>query len=109
MQKIDENAKKAIALKKFSIIAPVLNNQVASRKQYFKDISSKAIEMPYLGARTYSPKTLETWLYDYTKAGLDGLIRPHRSDKGKPRKIPPELGELIIAKDCQNNKTPDFL
>ena len=84
---MDEKAKKAIALKKFSIIGPVLNGQVPNNAEYFRNVASSPIDMPHYGMRNYSHKTLESWLCAYNKYGLDGLARSHRSDKGQSRKI----------------------
>ncbi len=94
----------AIGLKKFSIISPVLNGQVTSNAEYFREAAGKPIDMPGYGLRNYSYKTLETWLCDYSKYGLDGLIPGFRSDKGKRRKITPEIAEEIIAKKKANPK-----
>ena len=62
--------------------------------------------MPYYGMRNYTAKTLETWLYDYNKYGLDGLIKNCRSDKGKRRKISAELGDEIISRRKANPNVP---
>ena len=78
--KMDDKTRNAIALKKFSIIGPVLNGQVKNNTEYFKQVASSPIEMPFYGARNYSYKTLESWLCDYNKRGLDGLVRGCRSD-----------------------------
>ncbi len=53
---------------------------------------------PHYGPRSYSYKTLESWLCNYNKHGIEGLVRGgYRSDKGgKSRKISPELGEEIV-------------
>ena len=103
---MDEKTKNAIALKKFSILGPVLNGQVPNNTEYFKQVASSPIDMPYYGMRNYSYKTLESWLCDYNKKGLEGLIRGTRSDKGKSRKITMELGEEIIKRIKVNLKTP---
>lgn len=103
---MDEKAKKAIALKKFSIIGPVLNGQVPNNAEYFRNVASSPIDMPHYGMRNYSHKTLESWLCAYNKYGLDGLSRSHRSDKGKSRKISPELGEEIAARKKANPRIP---
>lgn len=95
---MDDKTRNAIGLKKFSIIGPVLNGQVSSNTEYFRQVADKAIDMPYYGMRNYTVKTLETWLYLYHKYGLDGLIRNYRSDKGKHRKISDELGVEIISR-----------
>jgi len=103
---MDEKTKNAIALKKFSIIGPVLNGQVPNNAEYFRKVANSPIEMPYYGMRNYSYKTLESWLCDYNKRGLDGLVRGCRSDKGKPRKISPELGEEILTRKKSNPRLP---
>mgnify|MGYP000230306999 FL=1 len=56
---MDDKTKNAIALKKFSIIGPVLNGQVSNNAEYFRQVASKPIEMPYYGMRNYSYKTLD--------------------------------------------------
>jgi len=103
---MDEKTKNAIALKKFSIISPVLNGQVTNNTEYFRKVASSPIEMPYYGMRNYSYKTLESWLCDYNKRGLEGLVRGCRSDKGKSRKISPELGEEILTRRKANQRIP---
>jgi transposase InsO family protein len=103
---MDEKTKNAIALKKFSIIGPVLNGQVPNNTEYFRQVASSPIDMPYYGMRNYSYKTLESWLCDYNKKGLDGLVRGTRSDKGKSRKISIELGEEILERRKANPRVP---
>ena len=103
---MDEKTKNAIALKKFSILSPVLNGQVPNNTEYFKQVAASPIDMPYYGMRNYSYKTLESWLCDYNKKGLEGLIRGTRSDKGKSRKITMELGEEIAKRVKANAKVP---
>lgn len=103
---MDEKTKNAIALKKFSIIGPVLNGQVSSNVEYFRKVASSPIEMPHYGMRNYSYKTLESWLCDYNKRGLDGLVRGCRSDKGKRRKISVEVGEEILKRRNDNPRIP---
>lgn len=103
---MDEKTRNAIALKKFSIIGPVLNGQVSNNTEYFRTVASSPIDMPGYGTRNYSYKTLESWLCDYNKYGLEGLVRGCRSDKGKSRKISPELGEEIIKRRKDNARLP---
>ncbi len=103
---MDIKTRNAIALKKFSIISPVLNGQVTNNIEYFRHIASTPIDMPHYGTRNYAVKTLESWLYDYHKYGFDGLVRNYRNDKGKHRKITPELGEEIVKRRKANPKVP---
>ncbi|MDI6601558.1 MAG: hypothetical protein QME46_07230 [Thermoanaerobacteraceae bacterium] len=50
---LNKEARQAIALKKFSLIRPVLNGQVKNQREHFDELRDKPIEMPYLGARKY--------------------------------------------------------
>ncbi len=95
---LDNEKREQIALKKFSLIGPVLNGQIDNQKEYFIDITSKAIDMPYYGMRKYSPKTLAGWLNDYRRSGIDALKPGFRSDRGKSRKIDVVLLEKIREK-----------
>ncbi len=98
---LDNEKREQIALKKFSLIGPVLNGQVDNQKEYFIDVTSKAIDMPYYGMRKYSPKTLAGWLNDYRRSGIDALKPGFRSDRGTSRKIDAALLEKIREKRIQ--------
>lgn len=90
-----------IALKKFSLISPVLNGQVQNQKEYFETLCVKPIDMPYYGLRVYSPKTLKSWLNEYRRGGLETLKPGYRADRGKSRKVSPEITEKIREKRAQ--------
>ena len=77
-----------IAVFKFSVIAPVVTGVYQGpAARYFEEVSSTALDVPGVGKRTFSPKTLRSWLHLYRKHGLPGLSRPKRRDAGKPRKL----------------------
>lgn len=90
--------REAIALKKFSLIAPVLNGQIENQKDYFDMICVQPIEMPRYGIKVYSPKTLAGWLASYRRGGLDALKPGYRSDRGLSRKVSPDIAECIREK-----------
>lgn len=98
---LDAKTRKAIALKKFSLISPVLNGQVKNQKKYFEDICAEPIDMPHYGRKVYSPKTFMSWLNDYRRGGLEYLKPGYRSDRGKSRKISPEIIVKIKEKRSQ--------
>jgi transposase InsO family protein len=74
----------------------VLNGQVPSNAEYFRKVAAEPIDVPGIGLRRYSQKTMQGWLSSYMHGGLDALINANRSDKGKSRKINDSLGEKII-------------
>ncbi|MDI3478505.1 MAG: hypothetical protein PWQ59_2030, partial [Thermoanaerobacterium sp.] len=103
---LDENTRTSIALKRFSLISPVLNGQVTNNKAYYSTVTERPIDMPYYGAKKYSPKTLESWYCDYMRGGIDALKPLPRGDKGGSRRIDENLGEKIIAKKKLYPKAP---
>lgn len=104
---LDESTRSAIALKKFSLISPVINGQVKTHMAYYIETTANPIEMPYYGVKKYAPKTLESWYCDYMKGGMDALKPGVRGDKGGHRRIDAELGEKIIEKKKLYPKAPD--
>lgn len=103
---LDENTRNSIALKRFSLISPVLNGQVSNNKAYFSTVTDKPIDMPYYGSRKYAPKTLESWYSDYMRGGIEALKPRSRADKGGSRRIDEGLGERILLTKKLYPKAP---
>jgi putative transposase len=85
-----------VALFRFSLIAPLLNNQADDPNAYLEMVSSKPHDVPHYGRREYSAKTIRLWLSSYRQGGLDNLLPAVRKDKGIPRSISPALGEKLL-------------
>lgn len=98
-----------IALKRFSLIAPVLNGQVSSQKDYFEKLCVSPIDMPYYGLKSYSPKTLAGWLQDYRRGGLEALKPGYRSDRGRSRKVSLDIADKIREKRAQMPRISSIL
>lgn len=103
---VDEKTRMAVALKRFSLISPIINGQVASIGEYAKEATKAPIEMPHYGCKRYSPKTIGTWYSDYMKGGMDALKPSPRSDRGVPRALTPEICEKILGKLKEYPKAP---
>lgn len=88
----------AIALKRFSLISPILNGQVPNKKKYLEELCAKPIDMPYYGLKSYTPKTIDAWFYDYMRNGIDALKPSIRSDKGSSRKLNASIADAIALK-----------
>jgi len=86
-----------IALFKFRIIAPLLNDDSINQKKYFRRLSEKEFDIPFMGIRRFSPSTFKKWLLKYYKDGFEGLKPSFRKDKGYPRSISPHLQDKIIV------------
>jgi len=103
---MDEKERQAQALKKFSLISPVLNGLETNAAEYFRKLSAEPVQMPGTGTRRYSEKTFLTWLYEYRRYGFDALLKSPRSDKGKHRKINDQVGGQIIYARRNNPGMP---
>ena len=42
-------------------------------------------------------ETLRDWLHHYRQGGFDALYPKLRADRGQPRRLPPEVAELLIT------------
>ncbi|KAF1084320.1 Integrase core domain protein [Sporotomaculum syntrophicum] len=106
---LDEKEREKIAIRKFSLVAPVLNNQTENQKEYFKKLATEPIDMPHYGLRRYTVKTFEWWLYLYRRHGLEGLKPGYRSDRGKSRRITEEIALKIQEKKIAKPKLNSIL
>jgi transposase InsO family protein len=106
IQMIDEKTRTAIALKRFSLISPIINGQVTGITEYCKEATKEPLEMPRYGLKSYAPKTIEAWYSDYMRGGIDALKPAPRSDKGISRVLKPEMAEGILQKLKEYPKAP---
>ena len=96
---MDQNRKQAVALMRYSAIAPLITDTAddcASLSDFFRTASAKGIKAPDGSIRHYSPGTLEKWYLAYKHSGFDALLPSGRSDCGMSRKIDDDLKEQII-------------
>jgi putative transposase len=84
-----------IALFRYRLIAPVLNESGICQMEYFRQMSQKEFDVPYLGKKRYGVGTLKSWLRGYRSSGFDALKPKVRADKGSSRKIDEGLAAVI--------------
>ena len=96
---MDEKLRREIALFRFSLIAPILNNTYPNKtvKDYLEEICAKVYDSPLGLKKEYAPSTIKEWLRLYKTKGIDGLYPKNRSDKGESRKLKAEVKELVIS------------
>lgn len=92
---MDEERKKDIALLKYALIAPVLQQNVDVQIQYFRKVTQKEHDVPHIGRRRFKAETLKEWLRQYRRDGFDALMPKTRNDKGRSRKINEQLANDI--------------
>lgn len=86
-----------VALFRYGIIAPLLNQQVTSKQDYLAEVCGKVHDVPYYGRKDFTPKTVECWLRDYRRGGFTALRPKGRSDKGISRVLSAEKKEEILS------------
>lgn len=93
----ENNAKKrkAIALFKYSLIAPVLMDNVTVQISYFREMAQREHDVPHHGRKKYKALTFKKWLQMYRRHGFDVLYPRERNDRGKSRKIDSQLQQDI--------------
>lgn len=103
---MDEDLRQKIALFRFSLIAPILNNTFQNKtvKEYLQEICAKKYDSPNGLKKEYTPAIIKDWLRLYKLKGIDGLYPRKRSDKGNTRILSKELKELILALKKANPK-----
>lgn len=95
---MDQEKKQAIALMRYSAIAPLitgLSDDYQSLTAFFNNASVKGVIHPDGTIKHYAPGTIERWYRNYKEDGFDALIPAGRADQGKPRRLDDELQEQI--------------
>ena len=94
-----ENDKNAIALFKYGIIAPLINDTISckSKEDFFREAASKKYILPNGKTTVVTNGTIKKWYLDYCKYGFDILKPKSRNDAGVSRKIPIDCIDKIYA------------
>lgn len=84
-----EEEKQAIALFKYSLIAPLVAGSYmeASKAEYYRQTAVKEYTFPNGEHTRYSTGTLKKWYCDYCRKGLEALKPLTRCDLGRSRKL----------------------
>lgn len=93
---MNNDQRESFALLKFRLISPVLNGLVEKKSTYFQKVALETYDIPGVGKKNYSPKTIQNWFYDYLNGGFDALKPKRRSDKGTSRTIDAALAKRLI-------------
>lgn len=92
-----EDEAKQVALLRFSIIAPLVNNchAFSSKMAFFRDAALKEYTLPSGKQVMFHTATIRTWYHNYIKFGFDSLLPKIRNDMGKSRKVPDNVAVKI--------------
>ena len=103
---MQDDIKNQYALFKFSLIAPIINNNFSENtvKEYLENITAKKYTLPNGKTKEFTPNTLRFWVSDYKKYGFDGLMPKSRSDIGNSRVLTKKQKDYIISRKEENSR-----
>ena len=95
----DEELRKAVALFRYGLIADVLRLPPGSReiRRTLHEKAKRTYTIPGTRRTRVAVETMRDWLSLYRTGGFDALYPKTRADRGRPRRMPPELAELLIS------------
>ena len=104
----DSDLRHAIALFRYGVIADLVRLEPGAEGLYQR-IADKAqcdYVIPGTARTRVAAETIRHWLKRYRADGFDALLPKRRADRGRPRKIPDDIAELLIAIKEQHTGLP---
>jgi putative transposase len=95
----ENNLSEQIALFRYGIIADFVHLAPGTKGLYAQIRKKAALEYPIPGSRRrrVAEETIRSWLKKYRRDGFDGLLPKTRNDRGKPRRLPLEVADVLLA------------
>jgi len=100
----------AIAQVRMMILGSLISRNNLERgeiKQLTKEAAKREYDMPGLGPRRFSRKTIEGWYYSYQRGGFDALLPKKRDDAGTSKLDPTMQTEILRLKQEQPRRSID--
>lgn len=93
-----------VALFRFGVIADLVNLPPETKGLYSKlrEKADKEYVIPGSRRTAVAQETIRDWLKKYRRGGFDALLPKSRTDRGKPRKLPREVADLLLAAKEEN-------
>ncbi|MDL1962379.1 MAG: helix-turn-helix domain-containing protein [Deltaproteobacteria bacterium] len=88
-----------VALFRFGVIADLVHLPPGTKGLYSKlrEKAGKEYVIPGSRRTAVAQETIRDWLKKYRQGGFDALLPKSRTDRGKPRKLPREVSDLLLA------------
>ena len=95
----DEELRIAVALFRYGLIADVLRLPPGSReiRRTLHEKAQRTYTIPGTRRIRVAVETMRDWLSLYRNGGFEALYPKTRADRGRPRRMPPELAELLVS------------
>ena len=95
----DEELRKAVALFRYGLIADVLRVPLGSReiRRALHEKAQRTYVIPGTRRTRVAVETMRDWLSLYRNGGFEALFPKTRADRGLPRRLPPEVAEVLVS------------
>ena len=97
MGDVMEEHRKAVALFRFEVLAPVLNEPSERTASRIRVQAAKVWDIPGSSRMRVAEGTIYDWLRLYRSRGFDGLLPKSRRDRAKPRRMPPDVVDAVLS------------
>ena len=96
---LDNDTRQAVALFRYGLIADLVNLPpgMPGTGARLRAKARQDYVIPGTTRTRIAAETMRHWLYDYRKGGFDALYPKNRGDRGRARRMPPEIAELLIS------------
>ena len=100
----DDDLRQAIALFRYGVIADLVHLPLGTKGMVDKmrDKAGQPYTIPGTNRTRVAAETIRGWIKLYRYGGFDALYPKPRTDRGQPRRLPPEVAERLIALKTDN-------
>ena len=96
---LDNDTRQAVALFRYGLIADLVNLPpgMPGTGARLRAKARQDYVIPGTTRTRIAAETMRHWLYDYRKGGFDALYPKNRGDRGRVRRMPPDIAEMLIS------------
>ena len=100
----EDDLHQQIALFRYGVIADLVHLPVGTpgTGAMMRAKAEKTYMIPGTTRTRVAAETMRHWITDYRRGGFDALYPKPRTDRGKPRRLPPEVADRLIALKTEN-------
>lgn len=104
MNNSDDDLRQAIALFRYGVIADLVHLPLGTQGigDKMREKASQPYIIPGTNRTRVAAETIRGWIRLYRDGGFDALYPKPRTDRGQPRRLPPEVAERLIAIKTDN-------
>ena len=95
----ENDSREQMALFRYGIIADLVNLPPGTKGLYalIKKKAEQNYSIPESRRTRVAEETIRSWLKKYRVGGFDALLPKERADKGKARRLPLEVADVLLA------------